>query len=201
MSSSRGKRTIEFGAESAQSGRIPAAFETIQRCISLSNEPSDAVSRLNRTVREFSYVRIALAIGEIELARERAELCRKYGFAANMNRTRIMAQIAVAMCEVRFGNVEHGLAALERALVEGRPIEPCYTDALVALVQAYDEAGQPESALEHMGQLIDHIKQVRFSAVQRLLALPAHLMFDPGCCRQMLICAQLNTSTQCYGQR
>ncbi len=158
---------------------LPAAFETIQRCISLSVEPTDAVSRLGRTVREFSYVRIALAIGETELARERAELCRKYGFAANMNRTRIMAQIAVAICEVRFGNVEHGLVALEQALVEGRPIEPCYTDALVALVQAYDEAGRPEQALECMGQLIDHIKQVRFNAVQRLLALPTHLMFDP----------------------
>jgi Tfp pilus assembly protein PilF len=122
------------------------AMNAIRRCTTASPRPTSATQHFEQTIREFTFVQVALEQGDYELANERAELCRKHAHAANSSRCNIMANIALARCDVRAGKVAYGLSSLERALVESRDLDSGYRDVLVALVKAYDDADQHETA-------------------------------------------------------
>ncbi|HEY4969862.1 MAG TPA: HD domain-containing phosphohydrolase, partial [Steroidobacteraceae bacterium] len=139
-------------------------------------------ARVHRTIREFTYVQIALELGLLDLAKERAGLCREYGYAANMLRTKIMADVATALCDVRSRNSEAGLRLLENARLQCNDHASVFTDVLIASVKAYDEAEQPENALKCLNELMNHLSKQRAQAVDTLFRVSEEFMLipDPG---------------------
>jgi len=156
---------------------FPQALTAIERCLALTS-PSSATGHFEQTIREFMFVQIALEMQLLDLARTHAALCRQHSAASNSRRCKIMADIATARCEIRDGNSANGLLVLENALEESRSFDSSHTDALVAIIKGYDEAGQLEAALGHMERLLQQMTERGTRCVQGLLALRAPNIVD-----------------------
>jgi len=150
---------------------FPMALDVITRCTAASPRPNTAIQCFERTIREYTFVQIALELGDHALASSHANLCQKYAYSANSNRCDIMANIAIARCDVRSGKVTHGLSSLERTLVDSRDVDSGYRDVLVALVKAHDEAQQPDVALMYLERLLAHVRRHRTRTLEALLSL------------------------------
>jgi putative nucleotidyltransferase with HDIG domain len=163
-------------------GEFELARSAIVKCLSIAPDPSQGLARVHRTIREFTYVQIALELGLLDLAKERAGLCREYGYAANMIRTKVMADVANALCDVRAGNSKAGLLLLENSRLQCNNLASLFTDVLVASVKAYDEAELPENALKCLNELMDHLSKQRAQAVDTLFRVSEEfkLIPDPG---------------------
>ncbi len=150
-------------------------LDTIRRSLASSNEPSDAATAFSRTIREFTYVQLALELGDFVLAREHSALCRQFSQWGHHSRSRVMADIAEGLCEVHSGNVEYGLSLLERSLENTSNLAASsHVDALVALVKANEVLGRPQRALDYMRYLLAHVRSLREKSIQGLLSIAGH---------------------------
>jgi putative two-component system response regulator len=150
-------------------GECEKGFQAITNSLAIAQEPSDSVSASARTVREYTYVQLALELGKFEGAKKHAHLCRHYGTMSGMMRSQLLAEIAVATCEIVDGNVASGIKALELVLERGGTIT-LKEDALIALVKAYDQAHQPEKSLAYLDGLIEHVRATRAKGIAALIS-------------------------------
>ncbi len=148
-----------------------SALKSIERCLYYPANSTIALDPNEQSIREFTYVRVALELEEHELARRHAESCRQYAYAADSFRGKALADIAAGLCDVCAGNVQQGLRALETTLAESPKIDSIHSDALVAIVKAYDHVGQPEIALRYMEMWMTLVRQRRASSLQAALSL------------------------------
>ena len=151
-------------------GDFEAGYRVIARCLSMSSEPSNAFAATCRSIREFTYVLLALELGHISGASDHADICRKYAQRAGV-RARALAEIAVGICEVYRGHWDRGLSILELSLQENGHPGSLRTDALLALVKAFDEVGQPGRALTYIREVLHQIKAARVKAAMALLSI------------------------------
>lgn len=154
--------------------RFDEAFETIERVLRESSAPKSPSEHFDQALREFTFVQIALELGEGRKASEHASNCARHATAAKSVSRRLMAEIALARCEVRIGNATDGLVRLENLVAQSTKIDSMYKDALIAAVQANDEAGRPEDALVHMEHLLEHVRDRRIATMKRLMGLQGH---------------------------
>jgi putative two-component system response regulator len=151
--------------------RFDEAFEAIERVLRESSAPKSPSEHFDQALREFTFVQIALELGKGRVASEHASRCASHATAAKSVSRKLMADIALARCEVRIGNATDGLARLEHLVAESTKIDSMYKDALIAAVQANDEAGRPENALVHMERLLNHIRNRRISTLEKLMGM------------------------------
>ena len=152
-------------------GDHDAALDSIRLSISGLAAARSAAEHFAQTIREFTFVQIALELDHDELALEHASQCAVHALASDSVRCRLMADIALARCQVRTGSVSKGLATLERTLTESAGIDSSHRDALVSIARAYDDAGQPGMALRYMNLLLEHIRQRRAEGVRTLFKI------------------------------
>jgi putative two-component system response regulator len=155
-------------------GEFEEGFVAIKHSLATAEEPTDSVSASGRTVREYTYVQLALELGKLESARKHASLCKHYGTLSGMLRSQLLAEIALAKCEISGGDVTAGIKALEQTL------ERCGTitlkeNTLEALVKAYDQAGQPEKSLAYLDGLIEHVRATRAKGIAALISAPTFM--------------------------
>lgn len=155
-------------------GEFDKGFIAIEQALTASEEPTDAISASSRSVREYTYVQLALELGKLEAAKTHAALCKRYGTSSGMLRSKLLADIAIAKCEIVSGDVEAGIRALERTLEDAGTIT-LKEDALVALVRAYDHAQQPEKSLAYMDALMVHVRSTREKGIAALFSMPSAL--------------------------
>jgi tetratricopeptide (TPR) repeat protein len=160
-------------------GRTKDAYEAITVAIELSIDPCTAFDSYNRTVREFTFVRLALEHGDVPSARARVQECRRFATQCGSSRAFFLADIAQGLCEIRIGSVERGLDLVERALTSSvADAGPYRAEALKALVRAYDEAGRPEQALDCLRELLCYIRSVRERSVLALFSQSIYPISD-----------------------
>ena len=147
-------------------------FAAISHSLAISREPADATTAGNRVIREFTFVQLALALGKVDQARTHSQLCDLYAVKAG-RRGQHLSDIARGLCEVYGGDVSAGLALLESVLSSSGDGNVFRTNALTALVRAYEQANRPERALECMHELLEHIKSAREKGILALVSLPA----------------------------
>jgi len=168
----KGLHATVHGTNLAQSylelGEFELGLETIYESIRAQPEPHDPLTALSRCVAEFTYAELALAIDDVDLARLHSNACLNYSGLAP--RGGLLARVAAARCDVRSGNHKLGVRALLRTLSECQGKLGHVIDCLTALVKAYDEAGQPENALEYLTRSLELIKQARQSSIEALLS-------------------------------
>jgi putative two-component system response regulator len=150
------------------------AFHAIVASLALSSEPSDSAAAFQRAVREFTFVQIALELGELALARQHAGDCARYANIAGTERAKFLAQISGGLLEIHGGVVGRGLRQLEDTLdtdlsASGGMFRSV---ALVALVKGYEEAGQAEQALRYMNELMKFAKTSRENGLLVLKSIP-----------------------------
>lgn len=167
-----GPHAIPHACNLAQSylelGEFGLGLEAVERSIRARPEPDDPLSALSRCVAEFTYAELALAIDDVDLARAHSDACLRYSSCAP--RGSYLGKVATARCDVRAGKQKNGISTLLRTLAVCEGKLSHVIDCLAALVKAYDEAGQPDKALEYLTRLFEVIKQTRANSVEGLLA-------------------------------
>ena len=151
-------------------GELTSARSAIDASLHLGQEPVDYEGALNRAIREFTAFQIAAEEGDFPSARRHAISCAHYGRWGNNSRCRAMVLIAEGLGEIYTGSPERGLKFVEESLVVS-DVAAQRIDALCALVKACDQIGRPEEALGYLVRLLDHVRQVRRSSVDRMFAL------------------------------
>jgi putative two-component system response regulator len=153
-------------------GEFERAYDCIQKGLSISMPDATPHAYLNRTVREFTVLRISLELQLRDEARAHLDRCIQAANKSGSVRAAFLSSLGKGLFEVRFGDVHHGLQLLEDARNSGvTDIGVLRADALQALVRAYDEAGRPEKALACLQELIQDIKTTRTQGLTALRTL------------------------------
>jgi putative two-component system response regulator len=161
-------------------GEISAGFDAITQALAVSPEPVTALDNFNRTVREFTFVQIALEFDRIREAKAHALQCRNFALRCGSPRAKFLADIAEGLCEIQVGDVQKGLRLIEGTL--GSTVTELGTfraEALKALVKAYDQVNRPDAALECLHQLLVYIRSLREKSATALLAKSNQIIDRP----------------------
>lgn len=134
-------------------------------------EPRNADDALSRTIKEATYVQLAIELEMRQTAIERANLCMKYAKWGGTPRSMLLANLTEAICMVFFGDADRGFARLEQCLAESEGVPPIRQRILVALVKCHDAIGNSGHALVYLQKLLGHIRRVREESVLQLLSI------------------------------
>lgn len=151
---------------------LTEGFDAITRALGESQPPEDSASALARTVREWTFVMLALELGNFVDARHHAGLCEKFARQSGCLRSAILSNVAFGLCEIYCGDIDRGLSILEEAFESTESNSALRVDALAILVKGYDKAGRPADALDCLRKLLDHIKAARGRSLVALLSSP-----------------------------
>ena len=154
-------------------GEFSQGLPLIEQAIAVQGDPVDAMAALKRTFREFVYVQLALELGRLSLARERAQECFRYARFGNTPRSVAFADIANALCEIYGGTVEKGVQILEGTARRMDLKASFFVETMPALIKAYDAAGRVNEALACLQELLRHVQDTRKKGIQALT--DAHL--------------------------
>src|SRR5258705_9305051 len=146
-----------------------AGFDAIQSCLAKAREPHDAVSAVARSIREFTYVQLALELKKIGSAKEHAAVCCRFAELGGA-RARVVAKIAEGLCEVHGGNVSNGLNLLQSSVEDTGNSTSLKNSALLALIRSLREVGQPERALTVVRDLLVKMRSRREMGARVLLS-------------------------------
>lgn len=149
-------------------GEFEEGLFAIEKSLACGHDPTDAVSAAARAVREFTFVQLALELGRLQEAHDHAAVCLKYGRASGGTRWQLLADTAVAQCEIEDGNADAALRTLEQILIRCDE-NSVKTAVLVALIRAYDQVGQPEKSLAHLNTLMEFVRTSRETGIAALL--------------------------------
>lgn len=153
-------------------GAFSEGLKTIERCLKRSEEPTDAFTAFSRVVREFTFVQLALEVGKLGSARKHSQLSFQYAQRSGTKRSEFVASVSRGLCEIHGGDVNKGLAILERALEQsGEDGTAEHVAALKALVNGYEHAGRPEQALDRLKLLLKTIRESREKGILALIAV------------------------------
>ena len=151
------------------------ANEAIAKCFEVQLPPASPGDVFNRTVREFTYARVAMEVSDRRAVEMRVAACIEWAKKSGSAKATFLGQLVTGLSEVKFGDVARGLSRLEGALASNTAdVGIMRADALEALVRAYDQAGQPDKAMEHLGGLIKLTKHSRQSAFDALSSQAMH---------------------------
>ncbi|QJR11004.1 hypothetical protein DSM104443_02075 [Usitatibacter rugosus] len=125
-------------------------------------EPQTAAEMVSRVLAENNYTRLLLEVNSIERAKERCDIGRRYAARSMSMRAEISATIADGLCEVHAGQVDVGISRLTSALERARMMRgSMLREVLIALVKAYELAGQPQRALIYLREMMEVTRQTQ----------------------------------------
>lgn len=136
-------------------------LRSIRAAIECAGEPRNATECINRVLAECYYTRLLVEVDNLEKARERAELAKRYATQAKSERAELHAALAEGLCEVHTGLVDVGLSRLSQAVDRARLLKSALRDALLAMVKAQEVAGKPDIALVYLRELMMHTKKTQ----------------------------------------
>jgi putative two-component system response regulator len=134
---------------------FPRGLAAAERAIEALETPSDADERAVRTLAECYYARLLLEVRNIPLARERAKLARLYA-AGTSDLSELFADMTQGLVDTHDSACRDiGLSRLQRAVNQSRKGAPsALRDALSMIVRGYEAAGQPNSALVYLHEVM-----------------------------------------------
>lgn len=122
--------------------------------IDRAGEPQTANQLLSRVNAESHYTRLLLEVNDLQAAKARCDLAKRYAARSCSQRAEQAASIAEGLYEVYAGKIDIGLSRLQGALERARIMKSTLRDALIAMVKAYDLCGRPQLALVHLRELL-----------------------------------------------
>lgn len=153
-------------------GELKRALIEIRTAIDATIDSGDSYASHSRTIREWTFVDIALELQDLASAREHLQATEKYAQSNGSPMGFFLCKLARGLFNVHVGDVERGLALLHSALIESRKYGVHQrVDALVALVKAHELCGQPERALFYMKDLMQHLSHRRQQQLEVLMSI------------------------------
>jgi putative two-component system response regulator len=134
---------------------FPRGLAAAERAIEALETPSDADERAVRTLAECYYARLLLEVRNVPLARERAKLARLYADGTS-DLSELFADMTQGLVDTHDSACRDiGLSRLQRAVNQSRKGAPsALRDALAMIVRGYEAAGQPNSALVYLHEVM-----------------------------------------------
>lgn len=139
-----------------------------------SPEPHSAAELVARVLRENNYTRLLLEVNNLEQARVRCEIAKKYASRSMSARAEISASIAEGLYEVQAGNVDIGISRLTSTLEKARLLRSMLRESLTSLVKAYEMIGQPQRALIYLREMIEALRQTQQENALRHVTMHLH---------------------------
>jgi putative two-component system response regulator len=126
-----------------------------ERSIEALPSPADVHERTVRAVAECYYVRLLLEVRNVRLARERAKLARLYATGTS-ELSELFAEMTQGLVETHdAASRDIGLSRLQQALHRSRKgAAGALREALAMMVRGYEVAGQPNSALVYLHEVV-----------------------------------------------
>jgi putative two-component system response regulator len=146
-------------------------LKAAETAVSESKEPASAADKLARVLRENNYVRLLLEVNNVERAKERCAIAKKYASESHSARAEIAAALAEGLCEVQSGKADVGLSRLNSTLERARVMRSMLRDTLAALVKAYEIAGQPQRALLYLREMMEATRSAQQESALKHLKL------------------------------
>jgi putative two-component system response regulator len=139
---------------SLHSEDFATGLESAKESIGCSGEPRTADQLLSRVNAESHYAWLLLEVNNLQSARERCEIAKRYAAQSCSQRAEQAASITEGLYEVYAGKIDIGLSRLQGALERARIMKSTLRDSLIAMVKAYDLCGKPQLALVHLRELL-----------------------------------------------
>jgi len=145
---------------------FPRGLAAAERSIGALEVPSDVHERVIRTQAECYYARLLLEVRNVPLARERAKLARLYASGAS-ELSELFAEMTQGLVETHdAASRDIGLSRLQQALHRSRKgLTSALRDALTTIVRGYEAAGQPNSALVYLHEVVQLNRDSRVRSV------------------------------------
>lgn len=147
--------------------------------------PAAILNTTNRShsivLREANGVRVAIQLGNIEDAKERAAIVREYATSASASpRSKTWMLVSDGLVDVYTGNAEIGITRIQQAVALALESKQPPLDALTALRMAHTKLGNFGEALDALKQLRalqtqKNLERARSTIQRQLERLPAHL--------------------------
>ena len=119
-----------------------------------SRVPENRMDVLGQANANDTLGHLYLLSGDLEQARAHAQESGRLAKIAGVERTIRRNEALLGLIDVRFGEIEKGLAAVESALAFAKRIDQIdVADCLSMCADAHEAAGQPDKALEYLKQL------------------------------------------------
>jgi putative two-component system response regulator len=145
---------------------FPRGLAAAERSIEALASPSDTYERVVRTMAECYYARLLLEVRNLPLARERAKLARLYATGTN-ELSELFADMTQGLVETHdSASRDIGLSRLQQAVNRSREGHSgALRDALAMIVRGYEAAGQPNSALVYLHEVVQLNRDSRVRSV------------------------------------
>ena len=137
-----------------------------ERAIDALETPKDAHERAVRTNAECYYARLLLEVRNLPMARERAKLARLYA-SGTTELAELFAEMTQGLVETHDpATRDIGLSRLQQAVHRSRKgVTSALRDALATIVRGYEAAGQPNSALVYLHEVVQLNRDSRVRSV------------------------------------
>lgn len=151
-------------------GDIENARRAIALSLKLSIEPKSTYEAHRRTIREWTFVDVALEDRDVREAGVHASRCEHYAVQSQGTGSAFLARLARGLLEVHSGRPADGIYRLEQCAAEAlRWDEAKQTDAIVTLIKAYEALKRPEAALSYLNSYMSRLASRRKSQVSALI--------------------------------
>ncbi|HEX4596561.1 MAG TPA: HD domain-containing phosphohydrolase [Burkholderiaceae bacterium] len=134
---------------------FPRGLAAAERAIEALQTPSDVYERAVRAMAECYYARLLLEVRNLPLARERAKMARLHSTGTN-ELTELFADMTQGLVETHdAASRDIGLSRLQQAVNRSRKgASGALRQALAMMVRGYEVAGQPNSALVYLHEVV-----------------------------------------------
>jgi putative two-component system response regulator len=159
---------------SLHSENYSRGLRAARRALAEVEEPQTAAQLVSRVLLEKNAARLLIETkeeGDIQEAKIHVDKAKHYAALSKSPRADLEASIAEGLYLVYNGASDLGLSRLTGALEKARFVRSALRDVLVALVKAYEFAGQPDRALIYLRELMEHTKKFQQDNTLRYLKL------------------------------
>jgi HD-GYP domain-containing protein (c-di-GMP phosphodiesterase class II) len=150
-------------------GELEPARKNIEDALAWEIQPRNQFEAYQRGLMECTYVKILCRQGQTALARTRAALAKQYADQAGGAPIRLQARISGFICDANEAKYEDAIAGLKSVILEPQLPEAARLDAIEALVNTYQLAGDRESAERERLEYLTAMSHVQRRAVRTQL--------------------------------
>jgi putative two-component system response regulator len=141
---------------------IPKGIAAAKAAIATSHEPKTAHECLLRVQTELTFTRLLLEVDQIEAAEKHSRTAREIAAKSGSSQAKVLASLCEALTDICRGRTDLGVTRLKRTIEEARRGSPAaFRFVLMAGVEGYKKAGEPDVAIVLLKELVELNKRTK----------------------------------------
>jgi putative two-component system response regulator len=131
------------------------SYQHCREALASCSAPQTPDKQYERAAIEAIFVRVLLALKDVERAQEHATLARRFSHMSGLARAEISAETASGLAEIASNAKDIGLTRIKRMVELCRSkVQAQLRDTLGTAIVAYEAAGEPDVALFYLHELM-----------------------------------------------